>query len=346
MLYISRVGADGKFMVLDTDDNIETPVTYDQLTKIVSINRLEVAGVECDEEGFIGRVVPYQDMRYYSTLQAKTKTMLGVDIHTYKDEITSIVVNDKVVNNLQHPVKIRLSDFGKRICEFAIFMYSAHPGMRFVTLILDDKVEIIGRSSTCVGSIGFRWDIREVKNQETVEYIYRGLTESSLIDVQNWPRFLIDSSERYTLWFCAARLGSTEAACKETVKKAFALMPDKKALSAAVGEIYKEEFAELASRSFDFGRVSIGQIEVLYNLVRGLGNKPFPHSDYEFLRGYFIPAFSHTRRLTMAGFAKFQRFENYVRFFEAPDDIQDLYIQFCEHVREAVFNWIELTSYR
>lgn len=169
MLYISRIVFDAnssdptKYGVVDTDDDVENFLTWQQINELSTILNMKIKGVEIDEselfDPIVSSISPYQDKRYYSGKQAKTNALLGVDIRTWRDEITAVVVNTKVFHSDSY---IRLSEYGKRISGVAdIYSIGDGPVDGSLTLILDKSIEVYGNSLSILNS-GIKWDITEL----------------------------------------------------------------------------------------------------------------------------------------------------------------------------------------
>lgn len=116
MLFVSRVVDGLKFGIVDTDDGTETLVYRDELNDAVLIHHVDIKGVKIGynrglhhNTPFIKEIMAQQDMRQYTNLQAKTKTLLGVEVRVYDGEITAILADTRVAKD---GVRVRLSDFG------------------------------------------------------------------------------------------------------------------------------------------------------------------------------------------------------------------------------------------
>lgn len=126
--------------VVDTDDDVEEFVTYDELIGIVHYDGITIEGVV----PFMGcgiaetvAIIPYQDMRYATKSQVKTKVLLGVDIRVFKGEIAHIIVNTSVAPD---SVRIKLSDFGSYIGNAFYVDFTDGPRKSLV-LCFDDKIQ-------------------------------------------------------------------------------------------------------------------------------------------------------------------------------------------------------------
>lgn len=196
MLYISRVrdfGTYYKYGVVDTDDGKEEFVMSKKL--LDSYKRgIDVQGVEV-RAGMIRSVTPYQDTRYCSLAQTKLSTIVGINLVTYKNEITSISLDV-----VPKPFTLRLSDFAKG-CSDAILMSTRCWGGPVVTLVIDEKLKFNATTfkvfdrlplrpgdDTCL-----RLDIREVRNLSMAEKVYSAVSQNEPA-IAEW--FIIDNKQR------------------------------------------------------------------------------------------------------------------------------------------------------
>lgn len=196
MLYISRIyPADNSaslYGVVDTDDDVETLVTYSELNEATGLMNLHIEGVELDE--YVSEIIPYQDKRYYSNKQLRAKMLLGVDIRTYKDEVSAILLDNRI---LKDNTKIVLSEFGKRISGVAEIGFTSMRGPHNkLIIVLDDKIEIYGDALRIFIS-GVYWDVSQMPDN-FVRMMYEYLVMHH-VDHKYWRQFLIDSKGRYML---------------------------------------------------------------------------------------------------------------------------------------------------
>ena len=110
MLYISRIVDQVNYGVVDTDDNKESFVDMRELKEAVLTHNLHIEGVEIHRNGFELIVTPWQPPETCTRLQTKLKVLKGIDVRTYRNYISAIVVDSRVCNE---QAVIRLSDFCK-----------------------------------------------------------------------------------------------------------------------------------------------------------------------------------------------------------------------------------------
>ena len=202
MVYLNRfvrgsLGIENRFWVVDTDDDVENELNFAQLREIVCGLKMKIEGVDLRErlgEMYHSTCIPYQDQRYLKPLQVKAKTLLGWDIHRYKDEITYIGVDCNLAKSI---TTIRLSDYGKSMYWGSeVQLLHNNNNSTTVVLVIEDNVEMLGpfivRQFT-----GPIFDIRCVTDDAVAATVYSALVKMSS---QVWERYVIDRVDRVRFW--------------------------------------------------------------------------------------------------------------------------------------------------
>lgn len=328
MLFVSRMAGAAMFGVVDTDDGVENICTMDGLKEAVIDNGIDIKGVMLADgvEGpYIRLVIPYQDKRYQTALQAKTKTLQGVEVRVYNREITALLLDWTVLKN---GTRVRLSDFGDYMCEYLPIRWSKNKlSGKQVIFVLDDKFEISGESC-CIGNAGVVFDISEVTKPQTIEYVYRGLIDYCTVDGDSWLQYLIDKPDRMWMWNCVQKLGLPSSR-QSTFEEMFSVVRNKADFCKQVGYAYQFQFTTLAYA--DMSDVCMHWHEDVKNLLRYCGMV----ENFDILRERFIGIFDILRRSKNFGYVSVKRFENYIRYFIVPDDIKALYLQLYRNIVSA-----------
>lgn len=200
MLYVSRFVDSMRFGVVDTDDNTETPVHRQELDQAVLVHKLDIKGVYIGEgygSRYVKAVIPYQDPSRCTPLQVKTKTMLGVDVRIYEDEITAIIPNLEAVQGRE--VSIRLSKYAKKLGWYPKIHWKPRPDNKWLILVLDDKLAI--RDTNLEMNITrVKWDIRDVHNEAFIRFVYDKLSSEPKLHSDDWGKCVIDTEERMRSW--------------------------------------------------------------------------------------------------------------------------------------------------
>lgn len=192
------------FGVVNTDDDTETIMTFNELWHKVNDNGLEVAGVTSGENPFHNSKAyrPYQDPRYYTTLMTKTRALLGVDVTVWRDMITCVA---GCVYPLMCGKSIRLSNYGKYVSCNTLFMFSDHPiyePPQFIRIILDDKIEVAA-NTLCWIKEGYLFDFSEISDDAFVVQLYKNyLAYDRWNDPHVWDKYVFDSKQRISRHRC------------------------------------------------------------------------------------------------------------------------------------------------
>lgn len=141
MYYVSRRGYPNFCFVVDTEDGVESLVSYTDLAYATERMGLDVKGAILSYSAFGGSdirhvsdVQPYQPEETKSKLQIKTSLLYDTDILVYGNEITSITVREP-----KSIAKIRLSDFGECVGSYVLDTCRFSDKNKIV-LVLDNKL--------------------------------------------------------------------------------------------------------------------------------------------------------------------------------------------------------------
>jgi hypothetical protein len=173
MLYISRYINDKGYGIVDTDDNTEEFISYQDIKYYVEKLKIDIKGVEVPrrgaEKGKVSVITPYSYVADRAT--TKLKILQNVELTRYADSICKVCVldsNDRVGSFV-------LSKYGSRVEDFAFILNSNAKSP--VRVILDDNVEFSDRALQSLNglSINYIFDLSNVTNTHTSELIYRFL---------------------------------------------------------------------------------------------------------------------------------------------------------------------------
>lgn len=204
MLYISRAMIDSStgeehYAITDSDDDIETQVSAEELSNAIFKYNLNIVGVEIQHDmvgEYINSICVHQHEKWSTPQRMKAKVMLGVDIRLFKGEIRAILINFDAVKGT---VRIRLSDYGNKLEWFAGIGSRGSSIGKGVILVLDDKIEMVGPVRPSIH--GVRWDISEVNNEAMIKDIYEELiTDINIPTIEEWDDCIIDRPERMEEW--------------------------------------------------------------------------------------------------------------------------------------------------
>lgn len=330
MLYISRILQNSdRFGVVDTDDDTETVCTRKELHDAIINHKLTIEGiVESKSFGYpcIQSITPYQDMRYCTTLQTKMKVLRGVDIRTYKNEITAILPNADVAEDR---MRIRLSDYGQVINWDAIIKWEPPHTNKHMILVLDDNIAVVG-SEVRPSIYRFYWDITEVTNQHVIDQFYNWLLFSEAIASDDWSLCIIDNEERMRYYRCIGLLKAGRE-FPQDLRREVMSANDYKKNSELIAKSYFSEFESFANIDITADAFNDRNIGVAITLARGALKDvmyPFKLADYDELvldRARLFRLLRSLYDLNPPQKASVL-FDNYLAYFEAPTEVKQLYI--------------------
>lgn len=168
--------------IVDTDDDTEDIITEALLSYMVYELGMKVEGAERGESPNWGQelfITPYQDQRYCSSVHTKTKTLLGVDVRTYKGEITAIIADGKFFKG---DTRIRLSKYGNVINQGVLLRFIHNLlAQNSLILVMDDKIEIGGNIFRFLLSNVY-FDLSEVSNVEQYGWCFDGIEDEPALN--------------------------------------------------------------------------------------------------------------------------------------------------------------------
>lgn len=256
MLYLSRIISQKTCGIVDTDDGSETVVAIDDLFHLCGDLEMDIKGVtvirQYNKRGGwhyeMTKFSVYQGEEYSTVEQAKLMTFKGVNVKVMgtRDgkEITSILVNPKVPGEKV----IRLSDYGNS-CSKYIFRempWSYGGQSKYLTIILDDKIKLVGSSLSEAFHHGVILDIREVNfKSKTIQYVCSELSRhswDSFID----KNFVIASQEVLDYFKVMSSLNkdwTNSDSDRGRMKSIFPCTPE---ISNLVARVYGKDFLSIS----------------------------------------------------------------------------------------------------
>lgn len=336
MLYISRLINNGIYGVVDTDDDVEERVSFNEIIKMIFDYHLDIVGVKTDPvHSTIESINVYQDEKYCTKAQAKLATVSGVYIKTYKNEITSLVVDG---NPPQRVVRVRLSDYGSSMAGCVSIGWIHRVEEKLVVFALDNNIEIVRAPLRAFGYAGIRWDISSVRDCDYVDELYQAMIDTDNLGYLKWNKYIIDKPERMQFWRCIHIVNGSSDVINNH-KSVLDEIRDFNAVSAKVGKLYEKDFNEVVSKPLNAYNFLPVYIHDIISLVRKYVNedgKFVLSGDFVALRNEFISVFKWLRVATQLPYPKVRRFENYISWFNPPENIKQMYISLCDNFVNAV----------
>lgn len=341
MLYISRFVGQSKYGVVDTDDGTETIITHKELWEYCIDLHMDIKGVRLGttvsrnkEKLCIKDVDVYQCPDFVTKEQAKLNVLRGITIKTYGSQIVSVFADRNVVPK---GTRVRLSDYGTSCGEYILkgMPYGCVP---IVTLVLDDKIAITGKSLKYFPDRCMCVDMHEVKSQKTVDFVCRELVSSSRILNTVWS-VVLDTADRMDYYIGVAVLNRSGNQNPE-ITNIGDIVSNSVNTNRLIAKRFRREFESISKAQFmaiKNNRWATTAKEFAKWLANPLNAGLMTFHDYKSLRmSNFINIFKVLRELSTSNKSVLTRFENYVKYFDATPEIQQAYIHLCE----SAGNWL------
>lgn len=354
MLYVSRYVGQTKYGVVDTDDGVETVVTYQDLTEYVINNGLDIKGVTIGytvrkrrRVPYLSSVKVYQNDSFLTGKQAKTKTLRGVDIISNNGQIAQINVG---ADGLKQPVRIKLSDFGTSCGEY-IFKHMPFLSNNALTIELDDNVAVGAKTLKYFVNRGVVLDMTAVTNPKVVEYVAHELSsqdrwlERSTVSV-------IDTPQRMDFYIAETILNRPMNGVPK-IKSISDVVSDPIAVNALITKKHRSEFKGVSRAQFIASK-SIKWANDTKRFVNWLASYGcLTKSDnYETLvNRSCLGVLACLRECSTCNNNVLLRFENYLRYFTPTEEIQNAFIQLFHSASQWLFDiglvegWIREVNY-
>lgn len=337
MLIVSRVINGTTVGILDTDDGVETLVSRGELDDIVFKHGLHIAGVGVGVEmSFFGAQSDYiadievqQDMSQVTSFQAKMKTMVGVDIRVFNDEITAIFLDEDVIRS---NTVIRLSDFGHKMNWGLQVRWRKEYHDKFVTLKYDDKLELDGKPI-----INRFHTITDLTDLSDADAIYR---EYLRIPATTWR--IVDKPERLFFWFSVAYFTMSDRT-RNSVSSHASRIPTGEEMYRNTAEVFREDFKQLAAS--DAWHVTGENHKAMHTHCRNLIDKhqfPFTVEDsYDYLVEKAEGIFTNISKLRGKKHSSILSIlRRYVTTFIVDDiEVREAYVKLCNCYVQSIMRY-------
>lgn len=344
MLYVSRVFGEWNVAgVVDTDDNTETFIRFEEALMSVSEYGLEINGVIANST--TQSVSVWQPSDSKSALQVKFKVMYDADIIIYDGEIVGIHIG----LNAPYRVSVVASDFANKISGDIQLTWDGDMRSKCrIVIVLDDNVEMTNRAISA-GTFNLCLDIGAVTKQGVVSSLYMQLIEamSSAQEFDFWSEFIKDRSGRGFPWFCAAKLSVWLGA---SYLEDLCAKYDFKSLSGQFETMFKEWFdfilkLRLSAEDVQRLALSIHSRTIFSNMKRDARFKIARKSlDFEYLRAAFLEFIERLYVLSRVKKCAVILFCNFMSVCDCSEELQSRYVTLCHNLADDVLNALSLSG--
>lgn len=339
MLYISRLSEynTAEYYVMDTDDGVETLVSWSDIARYVIELGMDIKGVsyKSADGTLIARellVEVYQPKASATLSQTKFKVLYDIDVKVCNDSLVGLRVGTKTPPGL----RINVSDFASGILSTLDVRFSDKlRGNIPITLVLDDSVAFMGFEAG-VRDWKVSYDITAVSDERIASYFYRQLMIFNDDELDIWETRLTDRPDRFTYWQCAGLLHHyVDSSAADFIQS----LPNRESISEALETRYFAVFEATAKLGKQLNLRSYAKRDDLLKLAKRWLNfkkvlKASRTDDYYWLRAYFIDVFDFLHRLASVDSSRLYMLENYVKYFVVTERVRVLYVEFCNAVAE------------
>lgn len=247
MLYISAQLGRDKWLVMDTDDGIEEPVTYNDL-------------MECLARGLdIKGVVTHKNQRStWCTIHvhteatrsgAKLATLYGIEAKGNNEVLKSFSISQEHAKSCT----IRLSEYFTEVDNYAFRGCYTKTGAKII-VILDDNIVIQSKAFLNFSTYNtITFDISEISDDKLAMKLYKGiLVDRALTSFEEYESRIIDSNRKRWEQNVALHLlssGNPTSGGKPTTLKALELFDYNDDVVAFVDKVFGKDFKALSQVS-------------------------------------------------------------------------------------------------
>lgn len=350
--YISRRIGATKYGVVDTDDGAEDIMTLKEIREAVLKHGYEIKGVdviiglsEYSHIKDIGRIYVWQDVSEQSVRQVKLKSLNGVEIKTQGDMIVSIVLPKDAAQ--RKACSVRLSDYGSVCADYLFNDTKTQPKWagNFLTLILDDKLEVTSKSFNGAGTLEIHFDLREVTNKRTVESAYKSVLSDSLVSVTSlWNYYIDDVPERIDYWkaVCVLQKGFQD---HENFKHVREVLDYPDETLPKINKKYVREFISVSDSNLlmtQSGKPAMRALHTYIGFLFKSENKGLVTChDFQTLLLRCAPdLFKVLAACTACNSQVLIRYLHYLLYFDVPSEVKSAFINFCDRANEFCVDYV------
>lgn len=352
MYYISRRIGMNKYGVVDTEDGHEDVMTVDDIEYATCEMSVRIEGVTLRSRrsgpttyAVVDSIDVYTPQGSRQAKEVKLNFLRGVDIKTSNGVIVEITWSKPKDDTNR---VIRLSDYGTS-CAVGVLVkearafYRINKEQQFVTIVLDDKIAIERKTfKKCAGS-GAVFDLREVKNLNTVEWFYTEMIADKP-SVKHLRKVVIDDPNRLDLWIGSLILNTGDCNLTGTVANPMAVnswvtarffndfthFPEKFNYTLEPDE---KPFEYRANVYGEYVRFLIQYKSLAYCEEYGTCYRQWRMTSETRMRQIVVNHMKGARSVTLT------RLENYLKFFNPPKEVRDAFVRFYNRVNQELIAW-------
>lgn len=332
MLYISRRVKSVYYGVVDTDDDVETVASIEDICD--AVRYVKIKGVMMNKKGEVYGIRVVGDDSNISTMQAKLRALYDVSVSIYKGEVVSVLVGARAPK----VVTINVSSLAHKLSAEAQYYWSDEVDEQGVLhIVLDDSVEITGGEVT-IGVAGVKFDITAC-GPGVADAFYTRLLNMGGLGRFVWSDHIIDTSERGIMYWSSWQLSSW---MDEDDVEYMSQFIDIQYLSDKLYEKNKKDFEHmsrfiLSKQTIEGLRDSVHYSDMMRSLYEnGVFQRVVDSNDFKFLYKTYLRVLEAISNATGVDEDKVTRFYNFIKYFKYGDEVKQIYVDFCHVTAKAL----------
>lgn len=338
LLYVSRCYGTKDYGVVDTDDGVETIISYSDLRDAVMKFGIEVIGVEVIDDTNGVDIQIWQNPAECTRVQSKYLVLYGLDVKIHNDTIVDV----KSAGLRKDSVRLRLSDLASK-CGSRAFRSLILSSRNEVIIVVDDKVELDATAFRGLPSNrAMRMDVSEVTREDLIESFYMSLDSMQLM---GWYlSYIIDDSARRDYYIGVNIVRGTCVGDKRDIQ-ALGTMRE---VARKVADRFRGTFTEFVHSEFVIPpgaySVLIRDYMSLNTTKRALCYIKSGQLSFDFCKKHFKSLLDILVTTAVVDDQMYEQFRRFATYFDIPEDIQVLVVQFVTRVvkfYESYYNSLE-----
>lgn len=326
MLYVSRQVGKSTWGIVDTDDGVENLCNRTDLITAVTRCNLDIKGVAY-KHGSLS-VVVYQNPEFLTTKQAKSVTLLGVDVKTSGNIIVGLQIKRGICKG---SVTIRLSDYCTNCGNYILSELQPRNCPGHVYIVVDDKLKLSKKTFTGLREYGNVYlDLTEVTNQKTLDNCY--MCDDFRDGPEGISSHIRDDSDRLDFYTGIAIL--IQGLGKFiSINEASDVVSSVDTVSKKLAERYQQEWGTLADFEFQHqkSRSWLGSYMHHNKQSVNLVAQAFYEDNltYKLAKSAMSDIFYVLRQISNIPQAPLGRIQNYFIYFNPTKEAQDILVKLC-----------------
>lgn len=339
MFYISRKVSHNTYGVVDTDDSVEDIMNKKELQRAVAHSMFKIEGVETEydsKSGFwrIKSIEPLECGIHSTAKTAKLAALHGIDMKLVGDRIISLSWDRYVYDK---DFVLVLSDYATSCSDGIIYTSTLGKSAEPLLIKLDDNIQFTKSTFNHWSVMSVKFDLRSITKVKLANNLYRSYRGANQLGWRTLRDRVIDIPERLDFWVAETVLqyGAMWPDGHESIRNVLDF-PD--ATQELIYKKHRDEFKSFAKGSFAVhsGMTDYDDIKVYASWI-WKRRSSFKLYDYDKLRELCLkPLFRLLQFQFSCNGGVARRFQNYIRYFDVPKDLQDVFVETVLKANESI----------